>query len=106
VRRALRPGGKLIVATIDLPGIWAHRYVSSKNGSAWNSALYGETNSTDHPFLSHKQAFDSGSLAALFKEAGFSDVKPWHLDAYPEIKTIRDYALTCALVTVFVEGCA
>lgn len=106
LRRALKPGGKLIVATIDLPGIWAHRYVSSKNGSAWNSALYGETNSTDHPFLSHKQAFDSGSLAAVFKEAGFSDVKPWNIDDYPEIKTIRDYALTCALVTVFVEACA
>lgn len=106
LRRALKPGGKLIVATIDLPGIWAHRYVSSKNGSAWNSALYGETNSTDHPFLSHKQAFDSDSLAAVFKEAGFSDVKPWNIDDYPEIKTIRDYALTCAMVTVFVEACA
>jgi glycosyltransferase involved in cell wall biosynthesis len=104
LRRILQPGGRLIVATIDFKGIYENRFVKPKNGAAWNSALYGETNSTDHPYLSHKQAFTAKTLANELESAGFANVKPWTLDQYPEIKSIRDYALTCELVTCFVEG--
>lgn len=107
LRRILRPGtGRLIVATIDLRGIFENRYEHARNGHAWNAALYGETDSTDHPYLSHKQCFDGVTLSAAFSAAGFHDVGPWALEQYPEIKSIRDYALTCELVTVFVEGFA
>lgn len=104
LKRALKPGGKLLVATISYEGIWENRFKSKKNGSAWNAALYGECDSTHHPFLSHKQAFTQASLNELLLAAKFKDVRPWKLEEQPVIMKLNDYANSCRLVTVFSEG--
>jgi hypothetical protein len=78
--------------------------MTAANGAEWNAALYGETRSTDHPYLSHKQAFTRETLAALFVAAGFHDIRPWVPEQYPEIMALNDYAVTCRLVTTHVEG--
>lgn len=106
LRRTLKPGGTLRVATIDLEGIVENRLRSSRNGSAWNSALYGEAASTDHPFLAHRQAFTAATLKAALENAGFTGVSPWSTDKDPEIHALNDYARSCALVTVACEGSA
>lgn len=106
LRRILRPGGYLRVATIDVLGIVENRLLSAKNGSAWNSALYGEADSKDHPFLSHRQAFTAASLKAALEHAGFAGVAPWTTAQDAEIHALNDYARSCALVTVACEGSA
>lgn len=101
---SLVPGGRLTIATIDFEGIYKNRFLEPNNGSAWNSALYGETESHHHPYLSHKQAFTQHTLKDVFRAAGFMMIRPWFLDDYPEIKELNDYARSCELVTCFVEG--
>lgn len=101
---ALAPGGKLSVVTIDLGGIYQNRYMSNRNGANWNSALYGETNSTDHPYAAHRQCFDYGSLSRLFDETGFASVRSWQPEEYAEIAALNDYGVSCRLVSCFAEG--
>lgn len=98
--------GKLIVVTIDLEGIFKNRYRSDANGSAWNSALYGEVDSHHHPYLAHRQCFTEVSLSECFATAGFSEIKSWQPEDYTEIKNLNDYGLSCRLVSCFVEGVA
>jgi predicted SAM-dependent methyltransferase len=104
IRESLLVGGLLTIATIDLQGIYENRFLTSRNGSAWNSALYGETDSTHHPYLSHKQAFTQSSLEGFLIEAGFKTVRRWSLGDYPEIRKLNDYACSCELVSCFAEG--
>lgn len=103
VHQALAPGGKFTIATIDLRGIYENRFQSSVNGSAWNSAIYGETNSGDHPGAAHRQCFTYDTLRDLVCAAGFA-ARPWSLSEYPEFDALNDYAKSCAPVTCFVEG--
>lgn len=106
LRRIMRPGGLIRVATIDLLGIVENRLLSQKNGGAWNAALYGECSSKDHPFLAHRQAFTAATLKADLEHAGFTGVAPWRTEQDPEIHALNDYARSCALVTVACEGSA
>ena len=106
LKRILVTGGRLTVATIDLRGIWENRFVSQKNGGAWNAALYGETDSTHHPFLAHRQAFTQETLLVLMARCEFRNVRRWALAEYPEINDLNDYARSCALVTCYGEGIA
>ena len=103
-REALKPGGCLTVATIDLVGIFRHRFEQHDNGAAWNAALYGECGSQDHPFLAHRQCFTTETLTAQLRAAGFPVVRPWCTEQYPEIHALNDYARSCALVTCYAEG--
>lgn len=104
LRRVLKTEGWLTIATIDLEGIYHNRYKRPLNGSAWNSALYGETLSTDHPFAAHRQCFTVPLLRHFFQEWGFRSVRQWEPENYPEIQAINDYATSCRLVTAHVEG--
>jgi predicted SAM-dependent methyltransferase len=104
LHRALRPGGKLTIATVDLEGIYRHRFLADDNGSAWEAALFGEVNSTDHPMAAHRNCFTYSKLAKLIIEAGFSFAQPWRTEDYPEIHALNDYARSCSLVTCFVEA--
>lgn len=104
IRRALAPGGKLTIATIDFEKIYLNRFKTSNNGSAWNSALYGETNSTDHPYAAHRQCFTYDLLSAMLVQAGFPKVRTWQPEGYAEIAQLNDYAVSCRLVTCFAEG--
>ena len=104
LRRSMREGAVIRIATIDLPGIFYNRYKTPANGTAWNSALYGETRSADHPFAAHRQCFTQASLMTLLAEAGFRDVKPWKIGDRPELAALNDYAKSCELVTCFAEG--
>ncbi len=106
LRRILRPGGKLIVATIDLKGIYENRFLSSNNGSSWQSALYGETDSIDPIWAAHRQAFTHESLTTMLTKAGFADVRQWNHVENKEIADLKDYAVTCKLVTVCLCGIA
>lgn len=106
MRRLLRPNGALTVATIDFEKIYQNRFKTHKNGSAWNSALYGETDSHHHPFLAHRQCFTEESLTGILKEAGFVTVRAWRPEQYPCIHNLNDYATSCRLVTVHLEGLA
>lgn len=106
IKNSLAPGGKLTVATIDLEGIVENRYKSSRNGSAWNAALYGEVDTHHHPYLAHRQCFSQAHLTGLLQAAGFQGARRWKLDEYPEIRALNDYAVSCELVTCFAEGVA
>lgn len=106
LRRVLQVGSPLTVATIDLQKIYENRFLAANNGSAWNAALYGETDSHHHPYLAHRQAFTDASLGALLTEAGFSPVRPWQPEQYKDIMAINDYAVSCRLVTTHMEGLA
>lgn len=102
--RILAKGGTLTVATIDLMKIVENRYLASNNGNAWNSALYGECNTNDDICLAHRQCFDVPLLKMYFKQAGFQNIRPWEPEQYPDILAIHDYATSCRLVTVHMEG--
>ena len=102
--RALRPGGRLTIATTDLDGIYKHRYQSPDNGAEWAAAMFGECRSTDHPMAAHRDCFTYAKLAGLLAKAGFSGTRPWEPKQYPEIEALRDYAVTCRLVSCLVEG--
>jgi predicted SAM-dependent methyltransferase len=104
LQRCLKPDGKLTIATIDLEGIYQHRFKTQANGPAWNAALYGETCSYNHYYAAHRQCFDRHSLAMLLCSAGFRFIKNWEPDDYPEISQINDYGKSCRLVSVLVEG--
>lgn len=117
LRRILAPGGELLLAAPDLVGIYENRFLTQKNGSAWQAAMFGETNSTDHPYLAHRQVFTHETLTALVRGAGFrrgtravqtvlEELEPWdwRLEDYPEIFVLNDYARSCALVTTLVRG--
>lgn len=106
LRRVLAKGGELIVAAPDFEGIYKHRFASSANGSAWLAAIYGECTSTDHPFLAHKQCFTAETMGQLLREAGFENVRPWVPSDYPDIARVRDYAVTCELVSCLMRGSA
>lgn len=102
--RMLEPGGKLTIATTDLDGIYRHRYLSADNGSAWESAMFGECSSYNHPMAAHRNCFTYAKLERLLMSVGFSAVRPWKTEDYPEIHALNDYARSCALVTCFAEG--
>lgn len=106
LRARLRAGGVLTTATIDLVGIWRNRFQTQANGAAWNAALYGESDSTHHPYLAHRQCFTHESLTELLLAAGFVNVKRWEPEQYPDILSLNDYATSCRLVTVHLEGTA
>ncbi len=106
LRRVLAKGGELIVAAPDFEGIYKHRFASNANGSAWLAAIYGECTSTDHPFLAHKQCFTAETMEQLLREAGFENVRSWAPSDYPEIARVRDYAVTCELVSCLMRGSA
>jgi predicted SAM-dependent methyltransferase len=102
--RALCPGGRLTIATTDYEGIYKHRYLSHDNGPYYKAALFGECNSNDHPMAAHRNVFTFSDLGALLSGAGFSSVRGWEYDEYPELKALNDYGLTCRLVSVLIEG--
>jgi len=102
--RALRPGGRLTIATTDLDGIYLHRYKSPDNGDAWAAAMFGECRSTDHPMAAHRDCFTYVKLGKLLADAGFSAVRPWEPGQYPEILALRDYSVTARLVSLLIEG--
>lgn len=104
LRRIMAPGGTLTVATIDIMKIIENRYLHANNGNAWNAALYGECNSNDAHVMAHRQCFDDPLLRSYFKTAGFSNIRSWEPEHYPEILALNDYALSCRLVTVHLEG--
>lgn len=104
LRRVLRSGGALLVATIDLEGIYENRFKKALNGSNWNAALYGQTGSADHPGLSHKQCFTYDMLAGQLRHAGFGEISKWEPEQYPEILALNDFATSCRLVTVHVRA--
>lgn len=106
LRRAIAPGGKLTVATIDLMGIVDNRYKSQKNGPQWNLALFGQTSSADPLYFFHRQCFDEAMLGKLLRDAGFSTVRKWTPEEYPDILRLQDYATTCRLVSLHMEACA
>lgn len=103
--RMLRPGGLLTIATIDIDGIYHNWYRTNLNGGvSWNAALYGQTNSTDHPYDAHRQCFNYARLAECFRAAGFRDPRPWTTEKYACIYNLYDFARSCADVTCFCEG--
>ncbi len=104
IRGALAPSGKLTVATISLEGIFLNRFKTANNGSNWNAALYGETNSSSHPYAAHRQCFTRDILRGLVLSAGFSSERDWCLEEYPEFLGLNDYGNSCRLVTCFSEG--
>jgi predicted SAM-dependent methyltransferase len=104
LHRALAPGGRLTVATIDLNGIYHGAYAKGYLPEHWNAYLYGDARSTDHPFLAHKQCFTAPHLGALLCAAGFATVAPWALDQYPEIHALNDCARSSYHVTLYLEG--
>lgn len=106
MKTALAPGGTLLASTIDFDLIYQNRFKTQANGPHWNSALYGETDSTHHPYLSHKQAFTTESLCMAFVAAGFSGVGPWAPEEFPEIHLLNDYSTSCRLVTCYARGIA
>lgn len=104
LRRVMRASAKIMIATIDLTKIYENRYLTKRDGSNWNSALYGEVYSTDHPYLSHKQCFTEATLSKVLADAGFCAIRPWSVDQHPEIIALRDYATQASLVTCYIEG--
>lgn len=104
LRRSLRPGGRLTIATTSLEGIFNHRFLRADNGDAWECAMFGNTMSSAHPMEAHRDCFTYAKLERLLLVAGFSQVRPWRTDDYPAIHALDDYARSCALVTCFAEG--
>lgn len=105
LRRALRPGGTLTLATIDLEGIYHNWYkTGAANGTAWTSALYGSANAGDNPLDAHRNCFTYATLARLLTVAGFSNIRPWEYAKYPELAALNDCGLSCRAVSVLIEG--
>jgi predicted SAM-dependent methyltransferase len=102
--RALTPGGRLTIATTDLRGIYQNRFLTHANGSSWQSAMFGDTRSTVPVEDSHKQCFTLESLTWYLQTAGFKTVVPWTPEQYPDIMKLNDYATSCRLVTLHLEG--
>ena len=102
--RVLRPGGPLTLSTIDLPGIFRNSYEKGGRPQDWNKALYGDADSTDVPFMMHRQVFDYAYLARLVSAAGFGTVQSWTASQYPEIFALQDHSTTSAPYSTFVEG--
>jgi predicted SAM-dependent methyltransferase len=102
--RALRPGGVLTVATISLEGIFHNAYEKGYDPKAWNSYLYGNSNSTDNPFMAHRQCFTYQTLTAALNAAGFATVRPWTIEQYADIFALNDCARSSYHVTVYAEG--
>jgi predicted SAM-dependent methyltransferase len=104
LHRALRPGGVLTLATIDLDGIYHRAYSKGYSAHDWNAYLYGDTKSTDSPWMAHKQCFTAATLTALLRAAGFAQVRPWALAAYPAVAALNDCAASSWHVTLYLEG--
>lgn len=104
LHRALIVGGELTLATISLEGIYQNAYLKNYPVAAWNAYLYGDTKSTDPPFMAHRQAFTEPYLTELLKAAGFSVVRPWKLADYPEFAALNDCAASSWHVTLYLEG--
>jgi predicted SAM-dependent methyltransferase len=104
LHRILTPDGVLLLAAPDLVGIYNNRYLEPNNGPHWQSAMFGETNSSNHRFAMHKQIFTAQTLAEAVLSGGFATAESWRLDEYQEIWDLNDYARSCALVTTFVRG--
>lgn len=102
--RALKPGGLLTVATISLEGIFHNAYEKGYSTHDWNSYLYGNANSNDNPFMAHRQCFTAPSLTALLNAAGFTTVRPWSLESYPDLYALNDCARSSYHVTLYLEG--
>ena len=105
LHRALQPGGKLTIATTDIDGIYKNWYLTNLNdGYSWAAALFGQTNSADHPFDAHRDCFNYAKLERLLLGAGFASVRQWSVGDYPEIAAHNDFAFSCAAVTCYAEG--
>lgn len=104
LRRALRPGGKLTLATIDLDGIYHNAYRKGYSAHDWNAYLYGDTKSTDTPWMAHRQCFTAATLTELLLAAGFTEVRPWTLEWYPDIQALNDCAASSWHVTLYLEA--
>ena len=104
LHRVLKPGARLTLATIDLDGIYNNAYRKGYTALAWNSYLYGDTKSTDPPFMAHRQCFTAASLTEQLQAAGFSVVRPWALAMYPEIHALNDCARSSYHVTLYLEA--
>lgn len=102
--RALRPGGVLTVATISLEGIFHNAFEKGYDAKAWNSYLYGNSNSTDNPYMAHRQCFTYQTLSEMLTTAGFATVRPWAIGQYPAIYALNDCARSSYHVTVYAEG--
>lgn len=104
LHRALAPGGRLTLATISLEGIFHNAFEKGYSREAVNAYLYGDCKSTDSPFMAHRQVFTGAWLTEYLKAAGFSVVRQWSLDEYPEIKALNDCAASSYHVTLYLEG--
>jgi predicted SAM-dependent methyltransferase len=106
LRRVLRSGGLLTLATTSLRGVYEYRYLSQADGPYWNEAIFGETNSTDHPFASHKLIFDDALLRQCLTLAGFASaaIHSWEPEKYPEIAALADYSTTARKVSLLLEA--
>jgi len=102
--RALRPGGKLTLATISLEGIFRNAFEKGYSREAVNAYLYGDSRSTDHPLQAHRQVFTREWLTEYVKAAGFATVREWALTDYPEIAALNDCASSSYHVTLYLEG--
>ena len=98
-RRALAPGGRLTLATIDIQGIFLRAYGKGYSMASVNSYLYG-----GEGLMRHRQVFDAAYLEGLLRVAGFATVRPWALAEYPEICALNDCASTSHHVTLYLEG--
>lgn len=104
IHRALLVGGRLTLATVSLEGIYQNAYLKGYSVAAWNAYLYGDTKSTDSPFMAHRQAFTEPYLTGMLKEAGFAAVRPWKLTEYPEFAALNDCAASSWHVTLYLEA--
>lgn len=100
LHRALRPAGRLTLATTDLWAILTRRFPDGN----WAGPLFGHRYSTDAPWLAHHDCFTADKLARLLRAAGFTVVRPWRLEEYPEIAALGDYASTHSDVTLYMEA--
>jgi len=104
LHRALRLEGRLTLATISLEGIFHNAYEKGYSPAAWNSYLYGRTESGAHPMMAHRQAFTTAYLGELLRAAGFKLSRQWMLAEYPEINALNDCARDSWHVTLYLEG--
>jgi SAM-dependent methyltransferase len=100
LHRVLAAGGRLTLATIDLWAILTRRFPDGN----WEGPLFGHRRSTDPRWHAHLDCFTPEKLTRLLRAAGFATVRPWHLEQYPEIAALQDYASTHADVTLYLEG--
>lgn len=106
LHRILSVGGTLTLAAPSIRGIWEHRYTTQEDGPYWNEAIYGGTDSTNHPFESHKQIFDGPLMYKILTLAGFRGdlISDWEPEKYPEILALDDYSVTARKISLLMEA--